>query len=73
MLNAMMKVHGQIGSDRKLLIGKSITEFLRITHMEDGSARGFINRSIPNLIVTDFQNLEVERNNPQAIVSGLAS
>jgi len=64
-LNVCCRNAGHLGQDSKLLTGVGCFEFLRMMHMEDGSARGYLNRSLPNLIITDFQNEEMLRIDPK--------
>lgn len=56
--NVAMRNSGHIGQDTKVLVGK-LLEFLRISFQGDGSLRGCLNRSIPNLVITDYQNAEM--------------
>jgi len=51
--NLAMRNAGHIGQDNKVLVGKTL-EFLRISYNGDGTLRGYLCRSIPNLVITDY-------------------
>lgn len=53
MMNIGMRVCGHVGNDDKILIDEGCTEFLRNITLPDGTVRGYLNRSIPNLISKD--------------------
>lgn len=48
-------------------------EFLRKTYDGNGSITGYLNRSIPNTVITDYQNEEMERIDPLQTVKAISS
>lgn len=67
-MNIGMRVAGHEGKDTKMLLGHGTLEFLRIMHLEDGTMNGYLNRSIPNIVVTDFQNEEMDKLDPMTLI-----
>lgn len=45
---------GHVGNDLKILIDEGTIEFLRNLILNDGVMRGYLNRSIPNLVSKDM-------------------
>lgn len=66
----MLKMHGHEGQDLKVINGHEL-EFLRKMYLSDGSIKGYLNRSIPNLVATDFQNEDMEKVDPVQRAKGL--
>jgi len=46
-----------------MLIGNTY-EFLRLSYNSDKTIYGYPNRSYPNLVLTDFQNEEMDKIDP---------
>lgn len=53
-LNVVMRIMGSIGQDNKILNSNGEIEFLRNMFYNDGVIRGYLNRTIPNLICKDM-------------------
>lgn len=54
LLNIGMRNSGQSGQDSKLIVGKGEFEFLRRMFCKDGVVRGYLHRSLPNAVATDY-------------------
>lgn len=54
LLNIGMRNSGQNGQDSKLIVGKGEFEFLRRMFCHDGKVRGYLHRSLPNAVATDY-------------------
>lgn len=49
-----MRAGGQNGQDSKLIVGHGEMEFLRRMFTKTGCIYGYLNRSIPNIVATDY-------------------
>lgn len=54
LMNVGMRFAGHLGNDLKILIDHGSIEFLRNFTQKDGIMRGYLNRTIPNLICKDL-------------------
>lgn len=68
-----MRCAGQDGADNKLIVGRGEFEFLRRMFCHDGVIRGYLNRSIPNVISTDLQGQEADSNDPVMAIQSIIS
>lgn len=71
LMNVMCKVCGHTGSDMKILIDNGVIEFLRKMTLSDGIVRGFLKRSIPNIISKDMQGEDNARIDPVQMLAGI--
>lgn len=53
-LNIGMRNAGQLGQDSKLIVGNGEFEFLRRMFCQDGKIRGYLHRTMPNAVGTDY-------------------
>jgi len=54
LMSVMSRCAGHVGNDYKILIDNGTIEFLRNIIMDDGIYRGYLNRSIPNMVSKDM-------------------